>query len=131
MATGIVSVAAHLLEVPWVPVALFALNLGAYLLLWAITLARLLGFPAALLHDLARHAVAPSFLTTVAATSVLGVQFALLTSHLDLVALGLWGFAVQIGRVHVSTPVTNAHLVCRPLLATTNTSPSHSLDISR
>src|SRR3546814_18622333 len=78
MATGIVSVAAHLLEVPWVPVALFALNLGAYLLLWAITLARLLGFPAALLHDLARHAVAPSFLTTVAATRVLGVQFALL-----------------------------------------------------
>src|SRR3546814_13372079 len=96
MATGIVSVAAHLLEVPWVPVALFALNLGAYLLLWAITLARLLGFPAALLHDLARHAVAPRFLTTVAATSVLGVQFALLTSPLDVVALGLWGFAVLL-----------------------------------
>src|SRR3546814_962595 len=26
----------------------------------------------------------------------------------------------QIGRAHVSTPVTNAHLVCRPLLDTQN-----------
>jgi hypothetical protein len=38
MATGIVSLAAHLQEVPLVPVALFALNLVAYPALLAITL---------------------------------------------------------------------------------------------
>src|SRR3546814_4645480 len=31
----------------------------------------------------------------------------------------------QIGRAHVCTPVTNAQLVCRPLLENKNTIPSH------
>src|SRR3546814_1087747 len=30
---------------------------------------------------------------------------------------GLTVVGLQIGRAHVCTPVTNAHLVCRPLLA--------------
>src|SRR3546814_8879557 len=34
------------------------------------------------------------------------------------VPVQLGAFAVQIGRAHVCTPVTNAHLVCRLLLAT-------------
>src|SRR3954471_5274982 len=56
MATGIVSLAAYLQEVPLVPAALFALNLVAYPALLAITLARLLRHPSALLCDLADHA---------------------------------------------------------------------------
>src|SRR3546814_4332650 len=44
----------------------------------------------------------------------------------ELVA-GYWVWEVKdmdedIGRAHVRTPVTNAHLVCRLILATTNTS---------
>src|SRR3546814_4780864 len=31
----------------------------------------------------------------------------------------------EIGRAHVCTPVTNAHLVCRLLLETKNTPPTH------
>src|SRR3546814_5943232 len=37
-------------------------------------------------------------------------------------ALVTGGSRGQIGRAHVCTPVTNAHLVCRLLLATKNTS---------
>src|SRR5688500_3325359 len=40
MATGIVSIAAHLLEIPIVPKALFALNVVFYPALWGLTLAR-------------------------------------------------------------------------------------------
>ena len=95
MATGIVSVAAHLLEVPLFPAALFALNVVAYPTLLAITLARLLRYPSALLRDMADHAVGPTFLTLVAATSVLGAQFALLTPY-RAVALLLWLFAILL-----------------------------------
>jgi tellurite resistance protein TehA-like permease len=95
MATGIVSVAAHLLEVPLVPAALLALNLVVYPALLAITLARLLRYPSALLRDMADHAVGPTFLTLVAATSVLGTQFTLLTQY-PQIALVLWLFAALL-----------------------------------
>jgi tellurite resistance protein TehA-like permease len=95
MATGIISVAAYRLQVPGVPGVLFALNLATYPILWIVTLARLLCFPAALLRDMASHAVGPTFLTKVAATGVLGTQVALLTPHLE-VALWLWLFAVLL-----------------------------------
>jgi len=71
MATGIVSAAAHALEVPLVPGALFALNLAAYPALLAAMLARLLRHPAAVLRDMADHAAGPTFLAMVAATAVL------------------------------------------------------------
>jgi tellurite resistance protein TehA-like permease len=95
MATGIVSIAAHLQKVPLVPGALFALNLAAYAILLAITLARLLRHPSALLRDLADHAAGPTFLTMVAATSVLGAQFASMTAFRG-VALALWLWAALL-----------------------------------
>ncbi|MBX6740551.1 MAG: tellurite resistance/C4-dicarboxylate transporter family protein [Acetobacteraceae bacterium] len=89
MATGIISAAGHLLAVPVVPEALFALNLLAYPILWGIILARLLRFPGAMLRDMGSHGVGPTFLTMVAGTSVLGTQFVLLTPWRE-VALALW-----------------------------------------
>src|SRR6185437_8721881 len=41
MATGIVSIGAHLLHVPVVDVVLFAVNIGAYVVLWILTGLRL------------------------------------------------------------------------------------------
>src|SRR3546814_9003518 len=35
-------------------------------------------------------------------------------------------FSIEIGRAHVSTPVTNAHLVCRLLLEKKQQLPHHS-----
>ena len=95
MATGIVSLAVHLQEVPLIPAALFALNLAAYPALLVIMLMRLLRHPSSLLRDLADHAAGPAFLTSVAATSVLGAQFASLTS-LRGIALALWLWAVLL-----------------------------------
>src|SRR5436309_3004245 len=51
MATGIVSIAAALLDMPAVAWALFALNNGFYLILWVLTLARLALYPAAVVAD--------------------------------------------------------------------------------
>ncbi len=95
MATGIVSITAHLASLPWVPNLLFALNAVAYLALWAVMLARIVRFPKATLHDLTSHSVAPTFLTMVAATAVLGMQFVLLTERVE-VGLFLWVLAVLL-----------------------------------
>jgi tellurite resistance protein TehA-like permease len=96
MATGIVSLAAHFCGLPLIPEALLWINLAAYLLLWAITLARLVRYPRAVLADLRDHARGPGFLTLVAGTCVLGSQCAILRSWADAAAallvlgLGLW-----------------------------------------
>jgi tellurite resistance protein TehA-like permease len=95
MATGIVSIAAHHLALPWVAQPLFLANALAWLLLWAITLLRLLCFPGALWREMVHHGTGPSFLTMVAATSVLGAQVRLLTPFASL-ALGVWGLAVLL-----------------------------------
>lgn len=95
MATGIVSVAAHLLALPLVPAALLALNLLAYPALLAVTLARLLRHPSALLRDMTSHETGPTFLTMVAATGVLGAQLVLLTPQAGA-ALLLWLFALLL-----------------------------------
>src|SRR3546814_9979204 len=42
----------------------------------------------------------------------------------------LMNFNAEIGRAHVCTPVTNAHLVCRLLLEKTNKSSHTTPDIS-
>ncbi|MGH7091728.1 MAG: tellurite resistance/C4-dicarboxylate transporter family protein, partial [Stellaceae bacterium] len=55
---------------------LFAVALGAYPLLWFILLARLIRFPGAVLADFSSHERGPAFLTMVAATGVLGSDFA-------------------------------------------------------
>jgi tellurite resistance protein TehA-like permease len=96
MATGIVSTAAHLLGHDRIGWALLAINLIAYPTLWIVTLARLACFPMAMVADFTSHSRGPSFLTMVAATGVLGEQFAIygiLPSALPWLfglALGLW-----------------------------------------
>ncbi|HVQ28610.1 MAG TPA: tellurite resistance/C4-dicarboxylate transporter family protein [Vicinamibacteria bacterium] len=96
MATGIVSLAAHLCGLPLIPEALLWMNIAAYGVLWGITLARLVRFPRAVLADLRDHARGPGFLTLVAGTCVLGSQCAILRSWADAAAalfvlgLGLW-----------------------------------------
>ncbi len=89
MATGIVALAAWLLDVPLISWLLLGINLAAYPLLWLLTLARLLRWPGRLLADLFHHARGPGFFTLVAGTSVLGTQ---LLVQLDQVAgaVALW-----------------------------------------
>ena len=96
MATGIVSVGAHLLDVEAVAVALYAFNIAAYVVLWALTIVRIVRHRAALVGDLTDHRVAFGFFTIVAGTCVLGTEtiliadrFAIATVLLAIAAV-LW-----------------------------------------
>lgn len=110
MATGIVSMASFFLGIPVIPELLFALNLIFYLALWAITLTRLLRYRSALLFDLTHHARGVSFLTMVAATSLIGLQFANLTPW-GWVGVWCWVFALALWFVLIYTFFTAVTVV--------------------
>ena len=102
MATGIVSLAMHFEGLPGLPELLLWLNVIFYVVLWSITLLRIALFRSALIADLTHHARGVTFLTTVAGTSVLGVQFVILTPLITLAA-GLWVFAVLLWIILIYT----------------------------
>ena len=95
MATGIVSIASHLLEVPFIPKVLFALNAVFYPSLWALTFLRAWRHRARFLADLMHHGRAVGFFTMVAATCVLGSQ-CLVIGELPNVAFWLWVLGVVL-----------------------------------
>jgi len=90
MATGIVSIAAHLLKIELLAQVLFWINLAAYVILWILLLARLGLHFRQVLADLTDHGRGPGFFTLVAGTCVLGSQFVLLAGNM-LIARVLWG----------------------------------------
>ncbi len=98
MATGIVSIGAHLLGLHGLALALYALNLVIYPALWGLTLLRIARHRAEVLADLAHHGRAVAFFTVVAATSVLGSQ-SLVVADAHALALGLWLAAVGLWAV--------------------------------
>ncbi|CAG1016497.1 putative membrane protein [Anaerolineales bacterium] len=89
MATGIVSIACHLLAMDFLAFPLFYLNQFFYFVLWILTLTRLIRHSSRLLDDLSNHRLGVGFLTLVAGTNVLGSQFVILTSN-QSIALVLW-----------------------------------------
>jgi tellurite resistance protein TehA-like permease len=89
MATGIVSIAAHLLLMPRIAWALFALNIGAYTVLVVVLAVRLMAYFPRVLEDLNSHARGPGFFTVVAGTCVLGSEIVILTGRSG-VAHALW-----------------------------------------
>ena len=96
MATGIVSIACQLLELRPVAVVLLWANVLFFVVLWALTILRLVRFPGAVAADLMHHGRAVGFFTTVAATSVLGSQLIVVAGAsapagwLWLTAIVLW-----------------------------------------
>lgn len=95
MATGIVSLAAHGQGLEVVAQVLFWFNFCAYLTLWMLTLIRFVRYRPQLIDDLTHHSRSATFLTKVAATCILGSQFAILTPWM-VVAEGLWIFGVVL-----------------------------------
>ncbi len=81
MATGIVSIAAHLLGMQTIAWVLLGLNLAAYGVLWLLTLIRLVCYSRSLTADLGDHARGPGFFTLVAGTCVLGSQLAVVGGY--------------------------------------------------
>jgi tellurite resistance protein TehA-like permease len=96
MATGIISIATNLLDMKPVAWALLVINLGAYGVLWLLTLIRLFGYFPQLAADVTSHARGPGFFTLVAGTCVLGSQLVIVAgnytaaSWLWLLGLLLW-----------------------------------------
>jgi len=78
MATGIVSLGAHMMGLPRIAAGLFWLNVACYAILWALYVLRALRFPARFFGDLVDHRSGPGFLTAVAATAILGSEFVIL-----------------------------------------------------
>jgi tellurite resistance protein TehA-like permease len=95
MATGIVSIAANLLGMSALAVALFWLNIAAYLIIWVISLLRLTLCTSEFLGDLTDHKRGPGFFTVVAGSCVLGSQFVLISQSYKL-AVGLWVLSIVL-----------------------------------
>lgn len=72
MATGAISISAHLLGFEVLAWFLFAASVLAYGVLWGLTSIRLFCYPRRLLDDMNSHARGPGFFTLVASTSILG-----------------------------------------------------------
>jgi tellurite resistance protein TehA-like permease len=97
MATGIVSIAAVQERFAWVAQSLLCLNVILFVVLWGITLARLILHPSECLSDLGDHLRGPGFFTMVAATCVLGSQFMVVRHSLPAATVLLvWGFVLWL-----------------------------------
>lgn len=92
MATGIVSIASDRAGLHTIAVTLLWLNAAQFLVLWILTVWRLMRYRQAFVSDLTDHRSAPGFLSAVAATGVMANQL-LLAGALNL-ALGLWFFSI-------------------------------------
>lgn len=101
MATGIVSIASHLLGLTTVALALLVVNVVTYVVLWALYLARLVLFPRQMLADLTDHARGVGYFTVVAGTCVLGAQCLVVVQY-PQVAAALWilGAAIHIPLIY-------------------------------
>jgi tellurite resistance protein TehA-like permease len=95
MATGIVSLASELMGLHPIAVALFALNLGFYPLLWILTFARIVRHRDRVRADLLHHGRAVGFFTMVAATCVLGSQYLSIGGSVT-VAFALWCAGIML-----------------------------------
>jgi tellurite resistance protein TehA-like permease len=105
MATGIVSLAAWILEMRVLAWALFGVNVAAYAVLWLLTLVRLVRRRKAFWADLADHHRSVGFFTTVAGTCVLGNQW-LLIAQMPRVATAFWILGIVLWAVLTYTIFT-------------------------
>jgi tellurite resistance protein TehA-like permease len=95
MATGIVSVASHLLGLRWAAVPLYWANVVFYAAVWLLMLARVVRYPARVRADLMHHGRSVGFFTAVAATCVLGTQVLIIGGNWRIAA-ALWFFGVAL-----------------------------------
>jgi len=102
MATGIVSIAANLLQMEAIAWTLFRINQVSYGVLWLFTLIRLVRYFPQIKADFANHVRSPGFFTLTAGTCVLGSQYVVLaqdfTTAIVLGSLGilLWLITMYI-----------------------------------
>src|SRR5512132_1293081 len=93
MATGIISIATYLLNMKTLAWWLFRLNVVAYVILWLLTLTRIIWYRTQFLADLTSHVKGPGFFTITAGTGVLGSQFVIIAGNRSI-GVGLWYLCV-------------------------------------
>ena len=96
MATGIVSIATHLLGMGTIAVLLFWINLLTFVILWLMTFARLVFYSRDIYFDLIDHIRGVGFFTIVAGTCVLGSQFVLILEAYSIARV-LWFVGILLG----------------------------------
>ena len=84
MATGIVSIAARNFGLRGISIGLFGVNIIAYLTLVVLTALRAIRYPRRTFHDMIDHQLGPGFLTSVAATCILGIECLLVLGSVGL-----------------------------------------------
>jgi tellurite resistance protein TehA-like permease len=95
MATGIVSIDAHHMQMPTVAAAFFKLNVLTYGVLWVLTLLRIARYPGLFFADIADHLRGPGFFTAVAGSAVLGIQYVALLGDYRA-GMALWVTAIVL-----------------------------------
>ena len=89
MATGIISIAAFLLEMNTIALVLLVINVVAYAILWLLLLLRLFWFFPRVKADINDHVRGPGFFTVVAGTCVLGSDLLIVIDR-QAIAFALW-----------------------------------------
>jgi tellurite resistance protein TehA-like permease len=102
MATGIVSVAAFLLDFKPIAQALLYVNIFSYIVLVLMLLARIVLFFPNFRTDITDHVRGPGFFTVSAGTCVLGSQLVIVAGNLDIAA-GLWIAGILLWAVTMYT----------------------------
>lgn len=105
MATGAISIAAHFLGMSPLAWAMLIFNVLVYFTLIGLTVARFVWFRSQALADFSNHLRGSGFLTTVAASCILGNQFVII-AQLPAVALILWIFGVTLWFILFYTFIT-------------------------
>ena len=95
MATGIIAVGAAQQDLPWLADGLYAIATVAYIVLWVLLAWRLVVASKLIAADITSHAKGFAFLTTVAATNVLGSASAVIHDWWGL-AWALWWFSLVL-----------------------------------
>jgi len=95
MATGIVSLAAFMLDHGLIASAMFYLNIVQYLVLSLLYAVRAWRFPRRFFSDMLAHATGPGYFTTVAGTGILASQFMVLRENV-VVGIAFWLLAILL-----------------------------------
>lgn len=102
MATGIIAIATHLLGIPGLDWFLLAVAGITYVVLFGLTLIRLIRYFPKLVADMTSHARGPGFFTLVAATCVLGSALVII-SDAFVTAKVLWFLGIVLWLVVMYT----------------------------
>lgn len=95
MATGIISIAAHLSGMPFIAITLFWLNIIAYTVLLIMSALRAVWFTRQFFNDMVDHKRGSGFFTSVAGSCVLGSQFVIILKNYP-VAIFLWVLGIVL-----------------------------------